>query len=115
MKKNNRGITLVSLIITIVVMFIIAGTTVYTSLRRFEINRLNKMYNDIRLLSDKVANYYLKYNGLPVVRNSSNNPIIYPVSSLDFEKNVNDNTNYYILDLRAMERIVTKLWRRRFE
>ena len=49
--KTNRGITLTTLIITIVVMIIIAGTTVYTSLDRFEINKLNKMYNDIKLLS----------------------------------------------------------------
>lgn len=101
--NTNKGITMVSLIITIVVIFIIAGTTVHTSLKRFEINELSKMYNDIKLLSDKVANYYLRYNGLPVVKDSSNNSIIYPISSLNFDKNVNDNSNYYILDLKAME------------
>lgn len=95
--KNNKGITLISLIITVTVMLIIAGTTVYTSLDRFEINRLKKMYNDIELLSDKVANYYLKYNGLPIKE-------LY-TSTLDFDKNVNDNDNYYIIDLEAMEGI----------
>lgn len=106
MKNNSKGITMVSLIITIMVMFIIAGTTVYTSLDRFKVNELSKMYNDIKLLSDKVSNYYLQYNGLPVIRDNSNNPIVYPVSSLNFDKNVNDNTNYYILDLKTMEGIV---------
>lgn len=105
MKNNNNGITMVSLIITIIVMLIIAGTTVHVSLDRFKLNKLSKMYNDIQLLSDKVTNYYLKYNGLPIIRDSSNNPIIYPISSLDFEKNVNDDTNYYIIDLKAMEGI----------
>ena len=50
--KNNRGITLVSLVITIVLMIIVASTTVYTSYQRFEINNLNKMINDIELLTD---------------------------------------------------------------
>lgn len=105
MKNNNKGITMVSLIITIVVMFIIAGATVYTSLDRFKVNELSKMYNDIKLLSDKVSNYYLKYNGLPVVRDNSNTPIVYPVSSLNFDKNANDSGNYYIIDLKAMDNI----------
>lgn len=105
MKNNNKGITMVSLVITIMVMAIIAGTTIYTSLNRFEINNLNKMYNDIKLLSDKVANYYVKYNGLPVVRDSSNNPVVYPVSSLNFDKNINDSGDYYIIDLKTMDGI----------
>lgn len=101
--KSNKGITLVTLIITIVVIFIVAGTTVYTSLDRFEINRYNKMKNDLELLSDKVANYYLKYNSIPVVRDETNSPILYPIP--EFDKNVNDNENYYIIDLSAMEGI----------
>lgn len=96
--KNNKGITLISLIITVAVMLIIVGTTVYTSLDRFEINRLKKMYNDIELLSDKVENYYLKYNGLPIKEQ-------YTYTTLNFDKNVNDNGNYYIIDLEAMEGI----------
>ena len=103
--KTNRGITLVTLIITIIVILIIAGTTVYTSLDRFEINRLKKMYNDIELLSDKVNNYYLQYKGLPLVKDTNNNAIQYTYTTLDFEKNVNDSGNYYIIDLTAMEGI----------
>ena len=99
--KNNKGITLVSLIITIVVMVIISSVTLYTSMDRFEMNSLQKLYNDIELLSDKVSNYYLKYNGLPVLRNSKNEIIKYSIS-LEFENNKNDEGNYYILDLEAM-------------
>ena len=95
--KSNRGITLVTLIITIVVIFIVAGTTVYTSLDRFEINRLQKMYNDIELLSNKVSSYYLKYNGLPIKEQY--------MPTLNFDKNVNDSGYYYIIDLSAMDGI----------
>ena len=40
--KNNKGITLVSLIITIVVMVIISSVTLYTSMERFETNNFEK-------------------------------------------------------------------------
>lgn len=104
--RNNKGITMVSLIITIVVMLIIASTTVFVSFDRFQSNNLDKMYNDIGLLSDKVKNYYLKYKGLPIVRNAtSNEPIKYDYTTFEFTKNINDNDNYYVLDLKAMEGI----------
>ena len=100
--KNQKGITLLSLVITIVLMLIIAGTTIYTSTDRFKINNLNKLYNDIDTLKDKVDNYYLQYGGLPVLKNEQNEPIRYTFSTLNFDKNVNDDENYDILDLAAM-------------
>ena len=105
MIKKEKGITLVSLVITIVLMLIIAGTTVHVSLDRFEINKFNKMKNDIELLQDKVSNYYLKYNTLPVLREDDGSGKLYTYTTLDFEKNNGDNENYYILDLEAMEGI----------
>lgn len=105
MIKEEKGIALVSLIITIAVMTVIASTVVYMSLDRFEINNLRKMYNDIELLQDKVSNYYLKYGVLPVLRDNTNTPILYPNTNLNFEKNSADNSVYYILDLEVMEGI----------
>ena len=103
--KKQKGITLVSLIITIVLLLIITGTTVYTSVDRFKINNLKKMYNDIELLDDKVNNYYLKYGGLPVIKDAQNNPVSYTHTAIDFNKDVNDNNNYYIIDLSAIGNI----------
>lgn len=103
--KNQKGITLVSLIIIIIIIFIITGTTVYTSTNRFKVNNLSKMYNDIELLNDKVATYYLKFGGLPIVKNTENFPINYTFSQLSFDKNINDDENYYIIDLEAIGNI----------
>ena len=105
MMKKEKGIALVSLIITIAVMTVIASTVVYVSLDRFEINSLRKMYTDIELLQDKVSNYYLKYGVLPVLRDNTNTTIQYTYTTLDFTKNSADNNVYYILDLEAMEGI----------
>lgn len=103
MIKSKKGVTLISLIVVIALMLIISSTVVNVSYKRFEINKLNKLKNDIELLEDKVSNYYLKYGVLPILRNSNNEPVKYTYSSLDFEKNSTDNSNYYILDLKAME------------
>lgn len=103
--KNQKGVTLVSLIIIIIIIFIITGTTVYTSTNRFKVNNLSKMYNDIELLNDKIATYYLKFGGLPIIKNAENTPIKYTFSELNFDKNINDNENYYIIDLEAIGNI----------
>lgn len=104
MIKSNKGITLSSLIITIVLMMILASSVVYISLDRFEINNVNKMITDIELLKDKVSNYYLKYGELPVIRDSSSTPIKYS-KAINFKTNSADGTDYYILDLEAMDGI----------
>ena len=100
MIRKENGITLVSLMIVIVVMIIISSTTVHISLDRFKINNYNKLKNDIELLEDKVSNYYLKYNVLPILRDENNKPIEYTYTSLNFE-----DGKYYILDLEAMDGI----------
>ena len=103
---NNKGITIVSLIITIIVILIISSTTISVSYKRFEINKFNKMKNDIELLTDKVSNYYLKTNNIPVVLDSSGNKIQYTFTTLNFDKNSSDNSIYYILDLEAMDGLI---------
>lgn len=106
MIKGKNGITLVSLIITIGLMLIISSTVVYISLDRFQINEFNKMVNDIGLLEDKVSNYYLRYGGLPVLRDrSSKEPFQFDETKLTFTRNPIDNSVYYILDLEALDGI----------
>lgn len=103
--KNQKGVTLVSLMITIILILIITGTTVYTSTNRFKINNLSKMQNDIELLNDKISSYYLKYGGLPILKDEKNQEILYNFSEVDFDRNGNDDKNYYIIDLEAMGNI----------
>lgn len=115
MIKQEKGITLVSLIVTIILMLIIASVSVNTSVRRFEVNKAKKMYADIELLSDKISNYYLQYNGIPIIRDEQNVPILYSYTELDFNKASGDNSNYYIIDLGAMENILLNFGREGYE
>jgi len=115
MIKKERGITLVSLVIVIALMLIVSSTVVNISLDRFEINNLRKLFNDIELLQDKVSNYYLKYDVLPILRNNENIGITYPLEKLSFVKNTNDDEVYYILDLEAMSGIALNYGREGYE
>lgn len=104
--RNNKGITLISLIITIVVMMIIASITVNSSMGRFEINKYKKLINDIELLQEKIESYYLRYGGLPILRNTETNEfILYNLTISSEYKNPSDTGNYYIIDLEAMENL----------
>lgn len=115
LKKNQKGVTMISLIVVILLLVVIAAVTVSTSLDRFEINKIQKMYNDIKLLSEKVSNYYLKYNGLPVLRDAREGKIEYNYTQIKFETNVNDSDVYYIIDLEAMDGIAINYGKEGFE
>ena len=112
---NNKGITLVSLVITIILILIVSSTTINVSYKRFEINSFNKMKNDLELLADKVSNYYLQTGNIPVVLDSSGNKVQYTFTTLDFDKDSADNSVYYILDLEAMNGLLLNYGKSGFE
>lgn len=108
MKKEN-GVTLAALIVTVVMMLIVASTTVYTVTNRMKTNNLNKLYNDLILLEDKVSDYYAKYGDLPVLRNDEGKKMKYSqyqysdsIGIYSSDLNKNDNDNYYIIDLAVL-------------
>lgn len=100
--KNEKGITLVSLLITVIVMVIIAGVTVYTSENKLKANDLKKMQNDIEFLNDKISTYYMNYGGIPI---KEKDKYVFHSSDFNFKTNINDNGTYYVIDLEAMGNI----------
>lgn len=114
MVKNNKGITLVALMVTVIVLLIITTAGISTTLDRFELNDYKKMKSDLELLEDKVSDYYLKYEGLPMKRLSDGNieafsytEYINGLTNVNQEPaiNANDNDIYYIIDLEALGNI----------
>ena len=67
--KNNKGITMISLVITIIVLIIVTSITIYNGTAQLGIKRVNSLYADIDSISTKVAEYYLKNGKLPVFEN----------------------------------------------
>ena len=52
--KDNKAITLIALVITIIIMLILASVTTYTGLNTYRISRINKFVAQMQLLQAKV-------------------------------------------------------------
>ncbi|MBR1540870.1 MAG: hypothetical protein IJ629_07005, partial [Clostridia bacterium] len=66
MLRNKKGISLTTMIVTVLIMLLIMGTLVYSAIDSVKIRKLNKLYNDLRQLDDAIGIYYLKNGSLPV-------------------------------------------------
>ena len=115
MMKNQKGITLILLALTVLIMIIILGTITYTSMDSFKMDQYYKMCADIELIDGKVSLYYLKHKddeisnfGLPIdnnkVRASAELETI-----VTTEGNVNYNPNncgeLYKIDLAKLDNL----------
>lgn len=109
--KNNKGVTLLILTITITVLLIITGITITNSKGQLAIKNVNNLYSDLESISTKVSDYYLKNDSLPVLENtylnSSNALKLLCISNGEDESliNPNDGGNYYVLDLSKLENL----------
>lgn len=97
LKNNQKGITLVTLIIAIVIMMIITSTLIYNISTGSDIRALNNMYNDITKLKDKIDLYYATHHTLPIIQANYEN-----INNIK-EINPNDNDKYHVIDLEALE------------
>lgn len=98
MKKvnKNKGISLISLTVTVLVLIIISSMLIYNAKNGIKMQKLNKMQNDIEILENKIDAYYIKYGKIPAE---------IPYTNITFEPNPNDNTVYYVIDLTALDGI----------
>ena len=97
MTKNNKGITMITLIVTILVISIIAGVTIYQSVENIKARKIDSLYTDLELLEDKVNTYYLNNGSLPIKEEFKGSDNFKSV------RNVNDNDVYYVIDISKLE------------
>ena len=98
---ENRGITLVVLVITIVVMLIITTTVISLSTNNLKTKYLSNMYADIKSLDDKVAVFYNQYGTLPLKEKFT--------GSMQFQTAANPNDDvdgYYVIDVNKLNNLV---------
>ncbi len=96
-RNTQKGITLVTLSIAIIIMMIITSTLIYHTTTGNKVKALNNMYYDITKIKDKVSMYYINYHTIPVVETPYEN--ISHIQAI----NPNDNEVYYVIDLEALE------------
>lgn len=98
--KNKKGITLIILIFTIVILTMIAGIVISNMDLGIDIRNYNYMCADIELLESKVITYYNQNNSLPITGQPFN-----AKSVLQDEATSRDNNNYYKIDLSLLNNI----------
>lgn len=95
--KNQKGITLITLVITIIIMLILIVTiTVNINPFKSAIKR-NSFEEDFRSLQEAIVNYYARNKELPVINKYTS------TFMLDDVKNVNDGDDYYVIDIRQLD------------
>lgn len=58
--KNEQGITMITLITTILLLVIVTGMIAVNATNSLQLANLTKLQNDIEALNDRVAAYYVK-------------------------------------------------------
>ena len=97
MIKSERGITLIALVITLVVMMILTFTITINVSQLNERKAKTDFENDITSLTEEVSQYYARTKTIPIINRYTN------ITMLTGVKNVNDNNNYYVIDIKQLD------------
>jgi len=90
--SQNKGITLVPLMITIVILLILSGAAITSINESNDVGPYNNMVADLTLLEDKILVYYNKYGEIPKVE--GDNQTINGYYNIDLTKLQNVTLNY---------------------
>ena len=98
--KNQRGVTLIILVITIMIIAILTGVIVGRIDTGVDVKNYNYMCADIELLKNKVMIYYNENEEIPIKGNAFN-----AKTTLGSQASSRDNDNYYAIDLNKLYNI----------
>ena len=111
--KGNKGITLMSLIISMIILMFITGAIIYNTQNHLSVSKINKLRLDIDALNGKVDEYYLKYGELPTLCNYTQSKEIFlrrlkdaaneDGAALNNEVNPNDGNEYDVIDVEKFD------------
>ena len=105
--KNQKGITMIALTITIIVLMIITSITIVNMNGSLKMKKLNRLYDDISNLKTKIDTYYMEYKELPTkgqyCDKTALTSILTTNGATDVSLDANDGDNYYVIDLSKME------------
>ncbi len=101
--KNQKGITLIILIITIIIMSILVTLVINNIDIGEDIRNYNYMCADIELLESKIMTYYNNYNEIPIDENIGQ--IANAKSMLAGQADTRDNDVYYKVDISKLYNI----------
>lgn len=105
--KNEKGIAMITLVVTVMLLIIITGVMVFNSHTSLQISNLTKLQNDIEALDNRIAAYYVQYGELPLYKKDNSNYVYTKssVASAITPLDNNDGDKYYIIDISAIDNI----------
>lgn len=108
--KNQKGVTLMILVVTIVIMAIIVGGISYSSIESFKMNAYYDMCTDIELLDEKIALYFIENKDLPIVTSDSKkvDELVPDYAEGNVNYNPNNSGTLYKIDLSKLENLSLK-------
>jgi len=92
---SNKGITLISLTITVIIMIILSFTVSVNITPYVERRKHTNLETDITKLKEEILHYYMENKNIPIVNKYTNTQML--------DKNTNDNENYYVIDLSKLD------------
>lgn len=96
--RNERGVTLITLVVTIVIMMIIAISFTTSMTSTIEMDKYNEVKEDVVKLSEEIKLYYLENGYLPIDESHT-----YDLSEIPSkDKNPNDRGNYYYIRINSL-------------
>lgn len=108
MLSNNKGITIVVLVITVVVMLILSGIVIYSGMDVLKDAKIQNFTASINQIESAIDTEYFRYQNnsidiLPGEKITTSNTLNSEISSLIGSKLTNDNlTAYYYLNADAI-------------
>lgn len=105
MNKSEKGVTLISLVVTIALLIIVTSIIASKSYTSVQLSNLTKLKNDIEILNNRIATYFVDNGSLPVYKN--NDSIVTKTKSeiktYVGEVDSTDGDVYYVIDLDAID------------
>ena len=95
--RTEKGITLISLTITIVVMVILTFAISVNIEPYTEQRRKKNFETDMQRLKEEIEQYYARAKELPLLNKYTDTSMLQEI------KNANDNDEYYVIDVRQLE------------
>ncbi len=100
--KNAKGITLISLTITIIIIMMLANTIIYNIKDNVSIKNVKNMESDIEILKDKISDYYAQNGQIPANIKFTN---IGAIKDAGVISNTIDTGDFFVIDLSAIDNL----------
>lgn len=95
--KNEKGITLLTLAITIAVLMILTFN-ITGNIGAYKEQKVKADFEtDMQRLKEEINQYYARVKDIPIINRYTN------TSMLQGIKNINDNDEYYVIDIKQLD------------